>query len=268
MGSLPQLGPQKAGARHDSGLSGRVAIVTGGGRNIGRAMALGLAAAGASVVAADLDGANASAVAREIEAVGGHSLAVAVDIGDPASIHRMVGQALKRFHHIDILVNNASRFNDLTRGPFQKIPESEWRSALDVNVTGTFNCVRAVEGHMRERKWGRIVNVSSGTVRMGRPDFLHYVTSKSALIGMTRSLARELGPFGITVNTLLPGVVFTDDQRKSLASEYQSMILMGQCIPEALTPQAMVGPVLFLCSEQSRYVTGQELAVDAGLTHG
>jgi len=262
---LPHVEPQDA---RPGGLEGRVAIVTGGGRNIGRAMALGLAAAGASVVVADLDGANASAVAREIEAAGGEAMPATVDIGDRPSIARMVSEALDRFGHIDVLVNNASRFNDLTRGPFQSISDSEWRSALDVNVTGTFNCVRAVESHMRARKWGRIVNVSSGTVRMGRPDFLHYVTSKSALIGMTRSLARELGPFGITANVLLPGVVFTDDQRKSLAPEYQAMILKGQCIPEALTPQAMVGPLVFLCSEQSRYVTGQELAVDAGLTHG
>lgn len=252
----------------DSRISGRIAIVTGGGRNIGRAMALGLSAVGAGVVVADLDAANADTVVREIEAAGGRALAVAVDISDRASVERMVGQALDCFQRVDILVNNASRFNDLTRGPFQQISESEWRSALDVNVTGTFHCVRAVEAHLRQQRWGRIVNVSSGTVRMGRPDFLHYVTSKSALIGMTRSLARELGPFGITANILLPGVVFTNDQRKSLTPDYQAAILGGQCIPEALTPQALVGPLLFLCSEQSRYVTGQELAVDAGLTHG
>lgn len=252
----------------DCGVSERVAIVTGGGRNIGRAMALGLSAAGASVVVADLDAPKAMTVAREIEAAGGRSLAVTVDIGDRTSVERMVEQALSRFQRVEILVNNASRFNDLTRGPFQEISDSEWRSALDVNVTGTFHCVRAVEAHMRQQRWGRIVNVSSGTVRMGRPDFLHYVTSKSALIGMTRSLARELGPFGITVNVLLPGVVFTDDQRKSLTPDYQAAILKGQCIPETLTPQAVAGPLVFLCSEQSRYVTGQELAVDAGLTHG
>jgi 3-oxoacyl-[acyl-carrier protein] reductase len=252
----------------DYGLSGRVAIVTGGGRNIGRAMALGLSAAGARIVVADLDTSNADAVAREIEAAGGQALAAGVDIGDRASVERMVGQALDRFQRVDILVNNASRFNDLTRGPFQEISDSEWRSALDVNVTGTFHCIRAVEAQMRQQRWGRVVNVSSGTVRMGRPDFLHYVTSKSALIGMTRSLARELGPFGITVNVLPPGVVFTDDQRTSLTPDYQAAILKGQCIPEMLTPQAMAGPLVFLCSDQSRYVTGQELAVDAGLTHG
>lgn len=250
------------------GLAGRVAIVTGAGRNIGRAMALGLAAAGARVVVADIDFANAKEVVRDIDSVGGEALAVDVDIGDPTSIDEMVETTFAWHARIDILVNNASRFNDLKRAPFQQIPPDEWRSALDVNVTGTFNCVRAIEPHMRHQKWGRIVNVSSGSIRMGRPDFLHYVTSKSALIGMTRSLARELGPHGINVNALLPGVVFTDDQRANLRPDYQAMILDGQCIPEALGPEAMVGPLLFLCSDQSRFVTGQELAVDGGLTHG
>lgn len=251
-----------------SGLDGRVAIVTGASRNIGRALALGFGAQGTKVVVADLELGKAELVAGEIQALGAEALPVAVDIGDAEAVQRMVNAAHARFGRIDILVNNASRFNDLTRGPFQQIDPREWQSALDVNVTGTFNCIRTVEGRMRERRWGRIVNVSSGSVRMGRPDFLHYVTSKSALIGMTRSLARELGPYGITVNTLLPGVVFTEDQRHSLPEQYQRMILQGQCIPEMLTPDAMVGPVLFLCSDHARYVTGQELAVDAGLTHG
>lgn len=252
----------------ETNLKGRVAIVTGGGRNIGRAIALGFAAAGCSVTVADLAEDDARYVAGEIAAGGGRALAVQFDLGDQASINIMAAKTIAAFGRIDILVNNAARFNDLTRSPFQNIPLDEWRSALDVNVTGTFGCIRAVEGTMRSSQWGRIVNVSSGTVRMGRPNFLHYVTSKSALIGMTRSLARELGPFGVTVNTLLPGVVFTEDQRRNLTFEYQEMIKRGQCIPEMLTPDVIVGPVLFLCSDAARYVTGQELAVDAGLTHG
>lgn len=250
-----------------SGLSGRVAVITGGGRNIGRALSLGFATAAAHVIVADISHENAKNVSQEIEAGGGSSLAAFVDIGEKETIVRMVQTVLQRFGRIDILVNNASRFNDLTRGPFQEISDSEWRSVLDVNVTGTFACVREIEPIMRANKWGRIVNFSSGTVRMGRPDFLHYVTSKSALIGMSRSLARELGPHGITVNTILPGVVFTDDQIKILKPDYQKMILNGQCIPEMLRPEAIVGPTVFLCSDQARYVTGQELAVDGGLTH-
>lgn len=246
----------------------RVAIVTGAGRNIGRALALGFAAASHDVVVADLDAAGALAVAREIEGKGGHAIAIRVDIGDPDSVAHLVHRSIEAFGRADILVNNAARFNDLSRVPMQEIPLEEWRSAMEVNITGTFACIRAAVPHMRAQKWGRIVNMASGSIRMGRPDFLHYVTSKSALIGMTRSLARELGPFGITANVVLPGVIFTDDQKANLTADYQAMILKSQCIPEALSPDAMVAPVLFLCSEGARYVTGQQLAVDGGLTHG
>jgi NAD(P)-dependent dehydrogenase (short-subunit alcohol dehydrogenase family) len=180
----------------------------------------------------------------------------------------MIDAVLTAFGRVDILVNNAAKFSELKYREFAHIPLAEWKAVLDVNVTGAFLCVRAVEPHMRKAGWGRIVNVASGSIRMGRPHFLHYVSSKSALVGMSRSLARELGPHGITVNTLLPGVVFTELQRKRLSKEYQRMILSGQCIPEPLPPDAMVGPVLFLTSDESRYVTGQELAVDGGLTHG
>jgi len=217
---------------------------------------------------ADLDPAAAESVVAEIVALGGEALALSVDIGDRARVAAMAEAVRTRFKRIDILVNNAARFNDLQRVPFQQIEPAEWDSALGVNVTGTFSCIRAVEADMRAQGWGRIVNVSSGSVRMGRPDFLHYVTSKSALIGMSRSLARELGPHGVTVNTLLPGVVFTADQLANLPASYRTMILQGQCIPEMLSPEAIVGPTLFLCSDLARYVTGQELAVDGGLTHG
>jgi 3-oxoacyl-[acyl-carrier protein] reductase len=251
-----------------SGLAGRVALVTGGGRNIGRAAALGLARAGASVVVADLREDAAREVAREIESLGAHALALRADIGDAASIEAMVAEAVARFGRIDALVNNAAKFTELTYQPFDRIPQAEWDEVLRVNITGTFQVIRAVVPHMRANRWGRIVNVSSGTYRMGRPLFLHYVSSKASIMGMSRSLARELGPDGITVNTVLPGVVFTDIQKGRLPEDYQRMILSAQCIPEALEPDALAGPIVFLCSEASRFVTGQELAVDGGLTHG
>jgi 3-oxoacyl-[acyl-carrier protein] reductase len=180
----------------------------------------------------------------------------------------MIDAVLGAFGRVDILVNNAAKFSELQYSEFAHIPLDEWKAVLEVNVTGTFLCARAVEPHMRKAGWGRIVSVASGSIRMGRPHFLHYVSSKSALVGMSRALARELGPHGITVNTLLPGVVFTEMQRKRLPDEYQRMILAGQCIPEPLPPESMVGPALFLASDESRYMTGQELAVDGGLTHG
>lgn len=249
-------------------LEGRVALVTGAGRNIGRAAALGLARAGAAVAVADLRDELAASVAREIEALGGQALAVQADIGEPASVEAMVAATVARFGRLDVLVNNAAKFTELAYRPFDAIPQEEWDAVLRVNVTGTFQAIRAAVPHMRRHRWGRIVNVSSGTYRMGRPLFLHYVSSKAALMGMSRSLARELGPDGITVNTVLPGVVFTDIQRSRLPEEYQAMILGAQCIPEPLPPEALAGPIVFLCSDASRYVTGQELAVDGGLTHG
>ncbi len=251
-----------------NGLAGRVAVVTGGGRGIGRALARGFARAGAVPVIADLNLDDAAAIAGEIAREGLRALAVPVDVASAESVAAMTAAALAAYGRVDILVNNAAKFSELQYREFARIPLEEWKAVLDVNVTGAFLCVRAFEPHMRKAGWGRIVNVASGSIRMGRPHFLHYVSSKAALVGMSRSLARELGPHGITVNTLLPGVVFTELQQKRLPEEYQRMILNGQCIPEPLPPEAMVGPVLFLASDESRYVTGQELAVDGGLTHG
>jgi 3-oxoacyl-[acyl-carrier protein] reductase len=251
-----------------NGLSGRVAIVTGGARNIGRALAFGFARAGALPVIADLKLDDAAAVVSDLEGEGFRAMALRADVASPESVAAMVDAAFAAFGRVDILVNNAAKFSELQYREFTQIPLDEWKTVIDVNLTGAFLCARAVEPHMRRAGWGRIVNVASGSVRMGRPHFLHYVSSKSALIGMSRSLARELGPFGITVNTLLPGVVFTELQRQRLPEDYQRMILAGQCVPEPLPPEAMAGPVLFLASDDSRYVTGQELAVDGGLTHG
>jgi 3-oxoacyl-[acyl-carrier protein] reductase len=243
----------------------RVVVVTGAARNIGRAAALELARQGWQVVLADLDGEGAQDAARDI---GAHSLGVQVDISSRESVDALAQAALGRFGRIDALVNNAAKFAELGYRPFDEIPDAEWDAVLHTNLTGTLYCIRACVPDMKRRRWGRIVNVSSGTYRMGRPNFLHYVSSKAGLMGMSRSLARELGIFGITVNTVLPGVVFTGTQKRRLAEDYQRMILAGQCIPEPLTPEALAGPIAFLCSEAAAYVTGQELAVDGGLTHG
>ena len=241
----------------------RVAIVTGAGGSIGRAAALELARQGWRVVAADLDHAAAADTATQTE-----GLAVGVDIGSLNAVRAMAGKVIEAFGRIDALVNNAARFTELAYRPFDEIPDAEWDAVLHTNLTGTMYCIRACVPDMKKRRWGRIVNISSGTYRMGRPNFLHYVSTKAGLMGMSRSLARELGPSGITVNTVLPGVVFTEHQKRRLPEDYQRMILAGQCIPEPLPPTALAGPIAFLCSEAAAFVTGQELAVDGGLTHG
>ena len=171
-------------------LAGRVAIVTGGARGIGKAIALGCAAEGASVVIADIDGGLAAETAAQIEALGGRALAVRTDVSATDSVAAMVGAALDRFGRIDVLVNNAA-IVDVARQPSDLISEEEWDRVMLVNVKGPWLCVRAVLPAMREQRGGKIINLSSDLILSGVPGLLHYVASKGALTAMTRSLARN-----------------------------------------------------------------------------
>src|SRR5262249_41369398 len=155
------------------------------------------------------DEAKAANVEGEIAALQRRALAVPCDVADADSVAALTKRVLAEFGRIDILVNNAAIFSTIVMRPFDEISLSEWERMLRVNVTGVFLCCAAVAPIMREARWGRIINMSSGAVTLGRPNYLHYVTSKSALIGMTNSLARELGGYGITVNAIMPGPVFT-----------------------------------------------------------
>lgn len=245
-------------------LTGRVAIVTGGGQGLGRAMSKAFAEAGATVVIAELNAEKGAAVAAEI---GNGAMAVPTDVSDPSSVEAMAQAAMDAHGRIDILVNNAGLFSTLAMRPFWEIPLDEWRKVLDVNVTGCFLAARAVVGPMRAAGWGRIVNVSSSAVTMGRPNYTHYTSSKAAVIGMSRSMARELGPDGITVNALLPGATFTEVPRATVTPEQKQIIVAGQCIPRPAEPNDLVGTVLFLASDASAFMTGQSLTVDGGNTH-
>ena len=245
----------------------RVAIVTGAGQGIGRVFAKALAGAGHAVVIAERDPARGAAVAAEVEAAGGVALAVATDVAEEASIAAMVAATVARFGRIDVLVNNAAIFSTLEMRPFDQIPLPEWDQVLRVNVTGPFLCARAVLPAMRQGGFGRIVNIASAAVTMGRPNYLHYITSKSALIGMSRSMARELGADGITVNAIMPGATFTEVERKTVTPAQRSMIVAQQCIPRAQGPGDLVAALLFLVSEGAGFVTGQSITVDGGATH-
>ena len=245
-------------------LDGRVVVITGAGQGIGRATAKAMAEAGALPVIAEINEDKGQSVAREI---GNRAMAVRTDVADAGSLEAMVKTVLDAHGKIDVLINNAAIFSTLDMRPFWEIPLEEWDAVLRVNVTGCFLAARAVVETMRAAKFGRIINFSSAAVTMGRPNYTHYTTSKAALIGMTRSMARELGPDGVTVNAIMPGATFTEIERATVTPEQKEAILRGQSIPRPETPEDLLGTLMFLSSDASAFMTGQCLTVDGGLSY-
>ncbi len=241
-------------------LDDKVAIVTGGARNIGAVYARALAAEGARVVVADvLDGAD---TARSIRDAGGQAVAVEADVSREDDTLRMAQTAMDAFGRIDVLVNNAAIYLSIHRRPFYEISAEEWDRVTAVNIKGVFLCAKAVLPHMRDQDGGRIINISSNTVMAGTPNFLHYVASKAALIGMTRSMARELGEYGINVNAIAPGLV--EHEGQTVPPEISASRVDARSIKRRQVPQDLTGAVLYLASSDSDFVTGQTLVVDGG----
>lgn len=248
-------------------LAGHVIVITGAGQGIGRAFAKAFAQAGATAVIAELNPRKATDVAEEIMAAGGKALAIETDVSDEASINLMARVVEDQCGRIDTLINNAGIFSTLEMRPFDQIPLEEWEQVMRVNVTGVFLCCKTAAPIMRRQRFGRIINMASAAVTMGRPNYLHYIASKSALIGMSRSLARELGADGVTVNSILPGATFTEVPRETVTDEQKARIVSGQCIPRPEAPSDLAGAALFLASDDSAFMTGQSLTVDGGNTH-
>ena len=242
-------------------LDGRVVIITGGARGLGRVYALGVAAEGAGVVVADmLDG---SPVVDEITAAGGEAIAVTTDVSDEASTVAMATAATDRFGRIDVLINNAAVFSETTRGPFTDVSIAEWDRTFEVNVRGVWLCTKAVYPHMAAQGSGKVINVASNTCYKGTLGFPHYVASKSALLGLTRCLANELGPEGITVNTVSPDLIPNPDLRPTDATS-DPFVVQGRAIRRTQEPDDMVGTIIYLSSAASDFVTGQSLLVNGG----
>jgi NAD(P)-dependent dehydrogenase (short-subunit alcohol dehydrogenase family) len=242
-------------------LDGRVSIVTGGARGIGRAYCLGMAAEGSSVVVADvLDG---QPVVDEIESGGGKALAVRVDVSDEESTSSMALASFERFGRIDVLVNNAAYFKQVKRGPFHELDVEEWDKAFHVNVRGVWLCCRAVYPYMKEQHYGKIINVSSNTVWKGVPGFLHYVTSKAALTGLSRALAREVGDDAIAVNIVAPDFIPDEDMLKTRGS-HSDEVIAQRCFKRMQVSDDMVGTIVFLASAGSDFITGQSFLVNGG----
>ncbi|MEM7542793.1 MAG: SDR family oxidoreductase [Pseudomonadota bacterium] len=247
-------------------LNDRVVIITGAGQGIGRAYAHYFADQGAIPIVAGRTEQSVNEVAKEIEAKGQRAIPMKVDVADEAEVNAMVDRVFAQSGRVDCLINNAAVFSKVTMAPFWELPVDEWKSAVDVNITGSFLCARAVVPAMQEAHWGRILNVSSATFLLGLPNYLHYITTKSAMVGMSRSMARELGPWNITVNTFWPGVMQTEVERPSVPRERFKDYTARQCLPRQGTLHDLAKTVLFLCSEEASYITGQNVQADGGLT--
>ena len=244
-------------------LSGKVAVITGGAAGIGFAYARRFLAEGACVVVADV--VDPLPAAEKLDATG-RALGVRTDVSDAASVRAMVDAAVERFGRIDVLVNNAAVFAALKPQPFDEIPEAEWDRVMAVNVKGIWNCARAVVPVMRAQGGGRIVNVASAIVAKGTALLLHYVTSKGAVVAMTRALARELGPDRITVNAVAPGLILSDTVQANpdLTGFQAAAIMQARSLKREAFPDDVEGTVVFLASDDSAFMSGQTLIVDGG----
>ena len=248
----------------DTRLSDKVAIVTGGARGIGAAFCEGLAAAGAKVVVADvLDG---NPVADRIAQTQTRSIYVRADVTSKDSVANLVAETVREFGTVDILVNNAALFADLPVKPFLEIGEDEWDRVMAVNVRGPFQCAKAVAPVMIEKKNGRIVNLASGTAFKGTANLLHYVASKGAVVSMTRSLARELGPHNICVNAIAPGLTMSEAVavNPDWTGNASAAGIAARAIQREQVPADLLSTLIYLCSDDSNFVTGQTISVDGG----
>jgi NAD(P)-dependent dehydrogenase (short-subunit alcohol dehydrogenase family) len=250
-------------------LNDRVAIVTGAARGLGQAYCLALAREGAKVVAADI--LSCAETVAQVQQAGAEALGVTVDVANAQSTQAMAAHTLQRFGRVDILVNNAAVYGGLQLTPFDQIAEAEWDRVMAVNVKGLWLCCKAVVPAMKQQGYGKIINISSDTIWMGVPLFLHYVASKGAVFAFTRALARELAGTGIAVNAVTPGYTLTEAAQGIADPEtvmrLRAWVVDQQIVKRAEEPADVTGTVVFLASADSDFITGQTINVNGGATH-
>lgn len=246
---------------------GRVALVTGGGRGMGRAHCVGFAREGAAVAVADIHGDLARETAAELARAGARAVAVEVDVADEASVARMFEVAERELSRVDFLVNNAAIMLDLAKPfkPFWETSYEEWNRVMGVNVGGIFLCCKYAKRIMERLGGGRVVNISSDAIWKGYESQLAYFASKGAVAVMTRNLARELGPLNINVNCVAPGYTLSEAVKGSeLMQAVEPLVIASCCIKRQQNPEDVTGSVLFLCGPESACITGQSLVVNCG----
>jgi 3-oxoacyl-[acyl-carrier protein] reductase len=248
---------------------GKVVLVTGAGRGIGAAIAQAFASEGATVVVNYLSNDAAAAdVVAQCQAAGGDAWAAKADVGSPDAVQAMVEQVLRESGRIDVLVNNAFRpysFDPQQRKLFGELEWQDYQAQFDGSVGATYNVCKAVVPHLRQRAQGSIVNIVSDLVERPVVPYHEYTTAKSALVGFSRNLAAELGPLGIRVNCVAPGLVYPTQASSATREDFREAIVASTPLRRIARPEDVAGPVLFLASDWSRFMTGQVLFVDGGL---
>jgi NAD(P)-dependent dehydrogenase (short-subunit alcohol dehydrogenase family) len=255
--------PSAPGAGETRQLAGKVIVVTGAGRGLGAAFAVACASAGARVAVAELREDWGLRTVAALLGAGAEAAYVPLDLADPRSVTAMAGEVMTRFGRIDGLVNNGALATGLGGKTHAEIDIETWDRVMAVNVRGTWLAVRACAPHMRAVGGGAIVNIGSDTAEWGAPRLLHYVASKGAIAAMSRSLARELGPDGISVNTVAPGLTMVE-ATMNVTPERQELYVRGRAMTRTQQPEDIVGLVVFLLSPSARFVTGQLILANGG----
>jgi NAD(P)-dependent dehydrogenase (short-subunit alcohol dehydrogenase family) len=251
-------------------LAGRTAIVTGGAKGIGRHYTKALAGEGARVMIADV--ADGSDLVQELDSAHGQGTALScvTDVSDEQAVKDLVARTIDSFGKIDILVNNAAMFVALHEQPFTEIDVALWDRVMAVNVRGPFLMAKHVSRHMMKARYGKIINIGSGTTTRGIPNMAHYVTSKGAVVAMTRTLSRELGEHGICINTLSPGFTLSETvlaDNPHHVDMSRAGAVQRRALKRDMFPPDLLGALVFLSSSDSDFITGQTIAVDGGATN-
>lgn len=245
-------------------LEGRTAIITGAAYGIGYAAAERFAAEGANVVLADIKGHEEAA--RRLSGISPQVKAITIDVRDDDSVAAGVAQTMEQFGSVDILVNNAAISAELHPGPFEEQSVEDWRRIYEVNVIGTFRMCRAVSPHMRRAKWGRIINIASGTAFKGAPGMLHYIASKGAILSMTRSLATEFGDDNVLVNVVSPGLTMTESVEAAghVTGYFEKGVMAARILKRPALAADVANAIYYFASADSSFVTGQTITADGG----